>query len=396
MKTRILKGYDKNILVLNRGLEDSILKKDHIKLTSPDGFIARGVCLKATMQTSHWKIYRVTRPELVSKDSSYTLRSINQSLMPNDIIKYSRVDFTKYLNKYGDKDVNKILKLQKERIAKYDLPTSTGAIKQERAESLTGFDKMLESNFSNSELARDLSRSYVEIYADPLSWESREDKAEYVFGVGIYNYGQRYQYSFHMDESQLKYPAYIERSTHYDLELVIKRYSENISIVSRFDYDSENINGIHYPARRQQVGLFGLRYHVWENNQHTDFMDITYIPTYDFLEYADKTEYTNDTSLKTNQGVRHVFTVRAKTMLTDNIGWNNELIWKPQSDFQAAANKSSDTQPYFNSNISYFMSEDFSIAYDVTYESDKIYEEVFDVPAENISSQVQIRYTFKL
>ncbi|MBT4791004.1 MAG: hypothetical protein HON90_05495, partial [Halobacteriovoraceae bacterium] len=96
--TQILKIYNRNILVLNRGLEDGIIKKDHAKLSSADGFIARGICVQATLLTSHWKIYRVVRPELVSKDTIYRLRSINQSEIPTELRKYVMVDFSKYYN----------------------------------------------------------------------------------------------------------------------------------------------------------------------------------------------------------------------------------------------------------------------------------------------------------
>lgn len=95
MKTQILKAYGKNILVLNRGLEDAIFKKDHIKITSSEGFIARGICIKANMMTSHWKIYRVVRPELVSKDTLYDMKSINQSELPYDIKKYTNINLEK-------------------------------------------------------------------------------------------------------------------------------------------------------------------------------------------------------------------------------------------------------------------------------------------------------------
>ena len=102
MKAQIIKVYAKNILVLNRGSEDGIFKTDHIKLSSKEGFIARGICIKQTMMTSHWKIYRVTRPELVSKDTTYTMRSINQSQIPDLYQQFLSVDFSKYLNDVND------------------------------------------------------------------------------------------------------------------------------------------------------------------------------------------------------------------------------------------------------------------------------------------------------
>jgi hypothetical protein len=121
MKSRIVKAYKKNILVINRGLEDAVNKGEHMKLTNENGFIARGICLKSTMQTSHWKIYRVVRPHLVSYDDRYWLNAINQSEIPPSLMKYKEVDIARFL-KYGDKDANKALRLQKKRIAEYDLP----------------------------------------------------------------------------------------------------------------------------------------------------------------------------------------------------------------------------------------------------------------------------------
>ena len=66
LNVNVIKSYDNNILVINRGLEDGIYKADHIKLTNKEGYIARAICIKASMLISHWKVYRVVRPELLS------------------------------------------------------------------------------------------------------------------------------------------------------------------------------------------------------------------------------------------------------------------------------------------------------------------------------------------
>ena len=74
IKTKILKTYADNVLALNVGIEDGVYKNDHVQLTSSDGFLARGICLKVTEFTSHWKLYRITRPKLISEDSSFGIR----------------------------------------------------------------------------------------------------------------------------------------------------------------------------------------------------------------------------------------------------------------------------------------------------------------------------------
>ncbi|MBC77141.1 MAG: hypothetical protein CME64_14110 [Halobacteriovoraceae bacterium] len=119
MSAQILTYLDKNVLSISRGLEDGIVKGDHMKLTNDYGFIARGICLKAAMGKSYWKIYRVVRPELVSKDSLYTLHAINQSEIPRDLKKFKEVDFRKFIPEESEQEA---IKRQQDFIMNYDLP----------------------------------------------------------------------------------------------------------------------------------------------------------------------------------------------------------------------------------------------------------------------------------
>jgi len=119
MSAQILTYLDKNVLSINRGLDDGIVKGDHMKLTNDQGFIARGICLKAVMGKSYWKIYRVVRPELVSKDSLYTLRAMNQSEIPKDLKKFREADFRALVTEEAEEDA---IKRQQDFIINYDLP----------------------------------------------------------------------------------------------------------------------------------------------------------------------------------------------------------------------------------------------------------------------------------
>lgn len=111
MEARILNAYQKNILSLNRGYEDGIEPGDHIKLTNENGFVARGVCLSRTSNSAVFKFYRIVNPELLSKESSYSLIAINQSEMPEDI-----------RQKYYKKEAYHLNPISKDRIANSDLP----------------------------------------------------------------------------------------------------------------------------------------------------------------------------------------------------------------------------------------------------------------------------------
>ncbi len=167
MQTHILKIYDKNVLVLDRGLEDGVFKGDHIKMTNQEGFIARGICLQSSLTLSHWKIYRVIRPELVSMDSTYLLHSINQSEVPKSLKGYREVDFSGAYD-YSEEDANKGLKLQQERLANYDLPESIiekgGYPKKEARPKEQDF---FAKNFSREKLDKDFSTLELSVFASP-------------------------------------------------------------------------------------------------------------------------------------------------------------------------------------------------------------------------------------
>lgn len=122
MSSQILKVYPKNVFVINRGLEDGVKVDEHIKLTSTDGFIARGLCIKTSLRYSLIKIYRVVRPELVSMDTHYTLHSIKQSEIAPHIKKLKAFDFTDDYKDFSEADLDLGKNLQQKRIANYDLP----------------------------------------------------------------------------------------------------------------------------------------------------------------------------------------------------------------------------------------------------------------------------------
>jgi hypothetical protein len=95
----------KKTVLLNRGLEDGLVVGDHAKFFITTGVIARGVVVKASPSRSIWSIYRLVKPQEVSKglvanikistpvkltnDSSKSIRALtvpaNQMGEPNDV-----------------------------------------------------------------------------------------------------------------------------------------------------------------------------------------------------------------------------------------------------------------------------------------------------------------------
>lgn len=90
----------KKTLLINRGIEDGLVKGDHAKFFVSSGVVARGVCIKLSPTRSVWSIYRVVNAPFlaedqvmklkitpavkITKDESKMLVSDDSRLRPND------------------------------------------------------------------------------------------------------------------------------------------------------------------------------------------------------------------------------------------------------------------------------------------------------------------------
>ncbi len=398
--TQILKMYNKNILVLNRGLEDGIFKKDHIKLTNQEGFIARGICIKTTLLTSHWKIYRVVRPQLVSMDSLYTLNAINQSEIPADLIKYSKVDFTRYFKDFGDEDVSKEVELQQQRIAHYDLPEDAKSTPAFKEVSKSDFDKFVETTFSDKELKEDLSKFYLNIFASPLSYQTRYNQKEVHYGANLYNIAQRYQFNINSIETQRRIlnpvtkEGYESKSSHHDFSFQFNHITDHFSITSYLSYDREKIGNIYYPYRYTQVALLGLKLHVWEQDPKDNFFEISYAPSFDSMEFSDPNNL--DQSYIQRQGIRHRIRAKIYADLTDRIHSKTDLLYMPLASISSEEYQFNDNQIRFSQTFSYNLGASFFADYLVQYEVDELRAKVYDISEHNTTQTFRMRYEFDI
>lgn len=79
----ILNVLPNNIVELSRGLEDGLLKNDHVKLVNEvAGFSSRAICLEAKTETSYWRLYRIPEQEAFSKDYKYTMIGMADKEIP--------------------------------------------------------------------------------------------------------------------------------------------------------------------------------------------------------------------------------------------------------------------------------------------------------------------------
>lgn len=389
--TRILKAYNKNVLVLSRGLEDGIYKKDHIKLTSDDGFMARAICIKVGMETSHWKVYRVTRPELISKDRIYTLISINQSKLPSNIARISKINFDKYFNKYGDNNLGRQVEFQQERIAQFDLPNTIQSTADFNKKNKTVLDNFIENNFEKTQVTEDLKDIVVSIYADPIKDETRYEKSQAKFGAQIKNLGKKHRFEINFDEDQTHYEAYYERKTSIDASYTLARSTDNISVFATYNFDKQFDGKIYFPKARHQIAIIGLKYHIYEDHPKDEFAEISYAPTYDRLQYMDLGN--NEESV---EGLSHVFKLRYHTLISENLKLKSLFRWQQTNYFEVQGQ----TQNYrffdMAVGLAYKLNKYFDIEYKIDYEDNQFLKDAYNIQRDNTVRSLFINFSYLL
>ena len=83
---RILRWQTKNIITIDRGAEDGLVKNDHVKIISDEyGFVTRGVVVKTRLKTAYIRVYRRYHIQNLKRGKKYKLLSIRMSHLPEDI-----------------------------------------------------------------------------------------------------------------------------------------------------------------------------------------------------------------------------------------------------------------------------------------------------------------------
>lgn len=397
MTTQILKMYDKNILVLNRGLEDGIFKGDHIKLTSEDGFIARGICLKTSMLLSHWKIYRVVRPQLVSKDTLYTLRSINQSQIPESLEEFQEVDFSSYYNDISDKDRLKGLEAQQERLAKYDLPESIFDAEKKRKKAPSEVETFIDENFDATTLSQNMDKFSFSLFASPMAWESLNQQRNMYFGFQLKNIGTKYTFELQGEQRETKIVDRFTKEevekvyTRVDSSFIINRFANNWSFFSYALFEQETQGEISNPKAQVNVGLVGFYYHLQHKNELGEESRLGFIPMFDFRSYEDLEEETFERS-NARLGLRLYF-VEA---LAKDLSFKGDFWYNPYFNLDEQDIDYEDSRTNLKAILNKRFTKNFSIEYQLQYLKDQTYKNDLGVNPENVINTINFRLNTEL
>lgn len=392
MPTKILKVYDKNVLVLNRGLEDGVYKGDHIKLTSQDGFIARGICLKTSMLLSHWKVYRVVRPQLVSKDTTYLLHSMNQSEIPDDLENLREVDFSAKYNDISDEDARKGLVAQQERLTTYDLPESIEQAQRDKKEEPSETQQFIGENFNKSSFKRDFSSLGLTVFASPISWESLNQQRNVYFGFGINNIGEKYDLEIQGEQRETRIvDRYSEEEVEKlyrraDASFTIKNVSENWSYFTYGLYEQEKQGDVYNPQAQINFGPVGFYRHFIHRNHKGEELKLGFIPMFDQRTFENRDGEEEERS-NARLGLRLFYT----TALSNTTTFRADLWHNPYFDLGKQEIDFDDTRTNLKATLNRMFTDTFSIEYQVQYLKDITYQTDLGVSPENVINTINFR-----
>lgn len=392
---KILRVLDKNIVMVNRGLEDGIMTNDHAKFVQEEGYAARGICIKTKSDLSYWKLYRIANAETISRDIPYTIVGMADREIP-----FPQAEIR---DGYAFKDPEDKKKKQTNEPDPF-------AIKRDLPEKLTerdlietvGPDKrklFIEKALNQDQMRRDLQDYRVSVYASPFTRQSINEGESLRFGARAGNMASKYRLlgQFEQQQSKMTDPLTDEkvstRSTTAQAQFVIHRLSPDMSSLSLVNYNSQRFSELGTPKSQWQFGPIGFTWHMFENKTW-EYFDLSYIPLYDIrtTDVIDENDGTQSEE-KTN-GLRHGFRLGMKTRINERVAFENLLWVKPFQDLASwrfetdNLNLSNDLKLIFNISGNLFMDYNFVYQYDI------LWKELSDLPTTNTINSINVRYDF--
>ena len=395
---KILKIIDKNIIMIDRGLEDGILMNDHAKLSQEsEGYSARAICVRTKATVSYWRLYRIPYSETISKDLTYTIVGMadKEIPFPQAKLRDSVVNF-----KDPDDEVKKTLGADPFSI-KRDLPeqlTERDLIETVGPEKRKLF---IEKALNQDQMRRDLKDFRVSVFASPFTRQSINEGESYRYGARAGNVASKYrlQGQFEQQQSKMTDPLtkaeVATRSTTGTAQFVIHRLNPDMSSLTLVNYNSVRFSELGTPKSHWQFGPIGFTWHMFENRTW-EYFDLSYIPLYDVrtTDVIDKTSGAKSED-KVN-GLRHGFRLAVKTKINERVSFENLLWVRP---FQNLAswqiegsnlNLSNDLKLIFN------LAGNLFLDYNLVYQYDKLWETLNDLPATNTINSINFRYDFDI
>lgn len=393
---KIIRVLPDNIVVLNRGLEDGILRNDHIKLSNDmEGFSARAICIKASGDLSYWKIYRVPNAEAFSIDYTYTISSLADSEIPTP---YS--DLRNFEQKVTDVEKKKEEIGPNPFAVKPDLPdhlTERDLIKA------VGPDKrklFLEQALNRDQIEHDLKDYRFSVFASPFTRQSINEGETLRYGFRGGNIAAKYRLltQFEQQQTKLKDPLTKEsvstRSTNAQAQFIIHQLSKSMSSLSLVNFNSQRFSRVATPKSHWQVGPLGFTWHLYESKTW-EYLDLSYVPLFDIRS----TEVLNsDSTIRTEKvnGLRHGMRLAMRSKINERVSFENLLWVRPYQDLASWALETDNLNLVNDLKLIFSLTEKLFFDYNFVYQKDKLWKTLSNLPENNTINSLNIRYDFDL
>lgn len=393
---KIMRVLPNNIVMLNRGLEDGILRNDHAKLSSDvAGYSSRAICIKVSGDLSYWKLYRVPNAEAFSLDYTYSIIGLADREIPARIsrIRDEVQEFPEIETKKKDPGPDPFA-------VQADLPTQ---LTERDLIQATGPDKrklFIEQALNRDQLKRDLQDYRISLYASPFMRQSINEGESLRYGFRGGNFASKYRLltQFEQQKTKLKDPLTKEeaetKSTNAQVQFIIHRLSDSISSLSLVHYNAQSFSELGTPDSHWQVGPIGFTWHLYES-KNWEYMDLSYIPLYD-IRKTETIEADGSKGDTKTTGLRHGFRFAMKTRINERVAFENLLWVRPFQELASWEIKGDDLNLVNDLKLIFSLTDNLFFDYNFVYQKDKLWKTISNLPETNTINSLNVRYDFEL
>jgi len=394
---KILRVLEKNIILVNRGMEDGIQVNDHAKFSlETDGYSARAICVRSKSDMSYWKLYRIPYAETISLDLTYTLVGMADREIPFPQAAYRdrSMDFQDPADKKKEAPASDPFAIKSDmptQLTERDLIESVGPEKRKL---------FIEKALNRDQIQRDLKDYRVSVFASPFTRQSINEGETYRYGIRGGNIASKYRLltQFEQQQSKMTNPLTKEevstRSTNGQAQFVIHRLNPDMSSLSILNYNSTRFSELGTPKSHWQFGPIGFTWHLFENRTW-EYFDISYVPLYD-IRTTDAIDVNNQFYEEKVNGLRHGFRLAMKTKLNERVAFENLLWVRPYQDLASWEIKGDDLNLSNDLKLIFSLADNLFFDYNFVYQKDKLWKTLSKLPESNTINSLNFRYDFDL
>jgi hypothetical protein len=393
---KILKVLPNNIVLINRGLEDGILRHDHAKISHDlNGYSSRAICLKASSELSYWKIYRVPHSEAFSMDNVYVLSGISDKEIPKRMGQWIEnegefVEPKEKVKSVTGTDPFSLSNDLPEKLTERDLIEPVGLDRRKL---------YVEQSWNQEQFKKDLSSYNISLFASPFMRQSINQAESLRYGFKGGNLASKYRLltQFEQQQTQIKDPLTKEtvrtRGTNGQLQFVIHHLTPYLSSLSLINNNSQQFSDLGTPSSHWQVGFLGFTWHMYDSKTW-EYMDFSYIPLYDIR----KTDVLKNAQISedSTSGLRHGFRFGMKSRINERVAFENILWVRPYQDLASWMIETDNLNLTNDLKFIVSLTSNLFFDYNLIYQKDKIWKTKSGLPDSNTINSLNLRYDFSL